>query len=302
MSPGGERAAPADGIIFDCDGVLVDVSDSYYMTVAATARRIFGILGMDSMPAVDGILIQSFKDTGSYNNEIDLAYSVILLMAAARRARLDPYGAALKESSQNAGIADAARRAAKMADVSDLVGRLAYPGPRSMVQDTFEQIFYGPQMYQAVYGRPSSMREPGLIETERLYINDRIAEYLRGRFGGRIAMVTGRGFRSASRTLGKFMDLFDVGSSAFLEDEPRSMAKPNPKPLISAIARMSLERCIYVGDSVEDHIMAQAAGATFVGVWGSSARPEARRALFERRGAHHTLRDISGLPALLQSC
>ena len=295
----------ADGIIFDCDGVLVDVTNSYYMTIAVTVNHIlekFRIL-LPPNRAVTGSLIQSFKDTGAYNNEIDLAYSVILLEAAAYRAGLDPYDTTMNLSIHNTGIPYTEKKACEIHDISDIVEQLQYGNDdNSIVRQVFDQIFYGPSLYRDIFNIPSQFGEPGLIETENLFINDDIAGLLVERFDAKIGMVTGRGYKSASYTLGKFMKIFDVESSAFLEDEPKYMAKPNPVPLRSAIKRMNIQDCIYVGDSLEDLMMAQSVDSvTFVGVWGSSANPAKRKRTLQDNGADHTIESISDIGTLFQS-
>lgn len=290
----------ADGIVFDCDGVLVDVTDSYYMTISLTTHRILDGLNIPAPECDIGPLIQSFKDTGAYNNEIDLTYSIILSATAGHRAHLDPYDTAMKLSLHNHGIQDTEHKANAIHDIHDIIEELAYPRHDSVVQDVFDQIFYGPSLYRDIFHRPSQFSEPGLIDTERLFIDDEISDVLVQQFHDKIGMVTGRGYKSTSYTLGKFMKIFDVEASLFLEDEPRDLAKPNPASLKSAMQKMGIQSCIYVGDSVEDLMMAKCIDSvTFVGVWGSSPNPDRRRRTLRRRGSDYLVESISDM---LQSC
>lgn len=289
---------PPDCIIFDCDGVLVDVSESYYATIVKTAAYVLERLGVEGAPPLPPYTIPFFKDTGAFNNEVDLTYAAVLMVAASARAGAKDPRAPFAEC---AGIKDAERRARSLCQMDDVIGALAYPGSDSMVQEVFDQLFYGPELYHKVSGKESRFPGPGLIERERVLLDDVMREWLPKRFGSRIGMVTGRGYESARRTLGSDMRLFDVAGSAFLEDRPRRMAKPNPEALLAAMKGVGARRCAYVGDSAEDLMMARAAGSgvTFVGVWGTAHQPEARRRLFADRGADHTVRTIAGLPALL---
>lgn len=290
----------ADGIVFDCDGVLVDVADSYYMTISLTTHHILDRLNIPALKHDIGPLIQSFKDTGAYNNEIDLTYSVILSAAAGYRARLDPYETAIKLSLHNRGIQYTEQKANEIHDIHDIIGELSYPGYDSVVQEVFDQIFYGPSLYRKIFNHSSKFSEPGLIDTERLFIDDEISNALVRQFHNKIGMVTGRGYKSASYTLGRFIKIFDVQASSFLEDEPRNLAKPNPAPLKSAIQKMNLQSCIYVGDSVEDLMMAKCIDSvTFVGIWGSSQNPNKRRQTLRQQGADYLAESISDM---LQSC
>ncbi|MXY37362.1 MAG: HAD-IA family hydrolase [Cenarchaeum sp. SB0664_bin_35] len=290
----------ADGIVFDCDGVLVDVADSYYMTISLTVQKILDTLNITAPTQGLGPLIQSFKDTGAYNNEIDLAYSVILSAAAGYRARLDPYDTTMKLSINNRGIQHTEQRANDIHDIHDIIEELSYPGSESMVQEVFDQIFYGPVLYRNITGQHSRFNEPGLIDTEQLLIDEQTSHTLVELFHHKIGMVTGRGYKSASYTLGRFMNIFDIRASSFLEDEPRYLAKPNPIPLKSAMQKMNLKNCIYVGDSVEDLIMAKCIDSViFVGVWGSSPQPAKRHQALQDRGADYLFESIC---EMLQSC
>lgn len=298
-----DTISDADGIIFDCDGVLVDVADSYGAAIIKTVSHVLGdVLGLPGTPPITPEVIQSFKDTGGFNNEIDLAYAAILLRAAAERCARDVPGMAdMAEACPD--IAAAEQMAANMADISDIVERLAYPSAGSAVGRVFDQLFYGPVLYRRVFGTDSEFAGTGLIERERLILNQNIAGWLSERFGSKVGVVTGRGHESARHTLGGLLDAFNPAGSVFLEDEPRSMAKPNPEPLVSAIDAMNIQHCIYVGDSAEDLMMARAASGshavTFVGVYGSSASPQKRLDLFRSRGADHAVRSIADLPKLL---
>lgn len=294
--------AAADGIIFDCDGVLVDVADSYGTAITRTVSHILEVLGIRGTPPATPSLIHTFKDTGGFNNEIDLAYAAILLMAAADRASLGP-GEVAAAAGRCTGISSAERQAGLLADVSWVVDRLAYPGRESIVQRVFDQLFYGPALYRMVSGREPDMDGPGLIERERLLMDMDLAGLLSGRFGDRMGMVTGRGRVSAGYALGAILDLFNPAGSFFLEDEPRSMAKPNPEPLVSAIDAMNIRHCVYVGDSAEDLAMAQKASleraVTFVGIYGTAPNPSGRLTLFRSRGAAHAVKSVASLPKLL---
>jgi phosphoglycolate phosphatase-like HAD superfamily hydrolase len=69
-----------DAIIFDCDGVLIDVRDSYtkaiHETVAYFMRELFDV----DFPATQTLmeLIHTFKKSGGFNNEWDIVYSLLL--------------------------------------------------------------------------------------------------------------------------------------------------------------------------------------------------------------------------------
>ena len=117
-------------------------------------------------------------------------------------------------------------------------------------------------------------------------------------------MVTGRGLESVRYSLKNLLNLFDIDNSAFLEDESRDLAKPNPKSLLNSIAGLGSKSTLYVGDSMEDFIMARKATklgskTTFCGIIGTSKNPSKKLELFDKNGAFAVLDSILDLPKLL---
>ena len=108
-----------------------------------------------------------------------------------------------------------------------------------------------------LFKNPSKFSEPGLIEQDDVILNDSLIEKLQKKFNSKIAMVTGRGKESVRYSLKEMLDKFDLKNSIFLEDESRELAKPNPKPLLNSIKGMNSISDLYVGDSMEDFIMAK---------------------------------------------
>ena len=68
-----------DSIIFDCDGVLIDVTKSYDTTINKTVsyilKEIFNIT-VDN-PLTNEMFVE-FKATGGFNDEVDITYVGIL--------------------------------------------------------------------------------------------------------------------------------------------------------------------------------------------------------------------------------
>jgi HAD superfamily hydrolase (TIGR01548 family) len=74
----GELAA-VNAIVFDCDGVFIDVSEAYRKAVAETASRITEAFTGSRLPEdlIDGEVFHAFKKTGGFNNDWDLTYAII---------------------------------------------------------------------------------------------------------------------------------------------------------------------------------------------------------------------------------
>lgn len=288
-----------DGIVFDCDGVLVDVTESYSATIIQTVRSVLDGMGLSGR--IDHSMIDGFKLTGGFNDEIDLAYAAILGITAAHRMgqNADEYVYEVIRNADKTGIRSVERYLSGVDGMQDVVDRLDYPDGRidSVVYKTFNELFYGPALYEKTFGTKSSSSGLGLIDSDRIIPDRSTMDTLRERFGPKMSMVTGRGYEPARYTLGDMMRYFDVPCSRFLEDLPRKYAKPNPLPLAETIDCMKCEAVLYVGDSVEDMLMANSVNsATFCGIAGAGTR---RRDLFVQDGATMVLDSVLDLPKAL---
>ncbi len=238
------KADEFDSIIFDCDGVLIDVTKSYDVT------------------------INNADDTGiayieDFLNKIDV-------------------------------------------DIADIKSRLGYPSAdkNDLIHATFDQLFFGPELYSQIFQKKSNFSEKGFIENDNVIVNSELIEVLKKKFSDKIAIVTGRGFNAISSSLKEILNQFNVENSVFLEDESRDLAKPNPQSLIRAMKGLDSKNCLYVGDSMEDIILTEKASelgfqATFCGIYGSSKLPEMKKNMFAKKNASLVLESINSLPKAL---
>jgi len=131
-----------------------------------------------------------------------------------------------------------------------------------------------------------------------------LIEALKKKFNDKIAIVTGRGFNAINSSLKEILNQFNVENSVFLEDESRDLAKPNPQSLIRAMKGLGSKNCLYVGDSMEDMILAQKASelgfqATFCGIYGSGKLPEMKKKLFTEHDVPLIVETINQIPDIL---
>ena len=299
-----------DSIIFDCDGVLIDVTKSYDTTINKTIsfvlKEIAGITV--DMPLTNEILLK-FKSTGGFNDEIDITYSGILCYIAAKKLNKDPTELIIDvlNNADDSGIAYVENFLNKInVSISDVKARLGYPSAdkNDLIHATFDQLFFGPELYSKIFQKESKFSESGFIENDKVIVNSELVETLKKKFDDKIAIVTGRGFNAISSSLKELLNQFNIENSVFLEDEPRDLAKPNPQSLIRAMKGLNSKNCLYVGDSMEDMMLAQKASelgfkATFCGIYGSGKLPEMKKKLFTERGAPLILETINQLPDTL---
>ncbi len=298
-----------DSLIFDCDGVLIDIKKSYDQTITATTKYVLENFAeiTDSID-IDFKIIDGFKSTGGFNDEVDLTYASILSLVAAKKLKQDPteFIFSVIKNSDSTGIKSVENFLKKQTDISEIIKKLSYPGSHSenILYQIFDQLFYGPELYSKLFKTISKFSDPGLIENDQVIFNDELSKKLQKKFGLQISMVTGRGKQSVSYSLKHLLEKFDLKNSVFLEDEARELAKPNPQSLVNSISGMNSKSCLYVGDSMEDFIMAKKAtilghNTTFCGIIGTSKNPQEKLKLFEQNNAIVVLDSINLLPKLL---
>jgi len=298
-----------DGIIFDCDGVLIDITKSYDLTIIKTAQYVLeNLANIADGITIDSKIIDGFKSTGGFNDEVDLTYAAIISIIAAKKLKRDQHDFIFEviKNSDSAGIASVEKYLEKITDISEIKDKLSYPGPhhKNPLYKIFDQIFYGPELYKKLFHQPSKFSESGLIENDVVIFTNLLAKKLKSKFSLKIAIVTGRGMESVKFSLKRLLDEFDLKNSVFLEDESRDLAKPNPQSLLRSIKGMRCKNTIYVGDSMEDLMMAKKAtefgyNTLFCGIIGTSKDPQKKFKLFEQNGAKLVLDSIHLLPKVL---
>ena len=298
-----------DSIIFDCDGVLVDITNSYDQTIVKTAKYVLETLAkINDSIKIDFKIIDGFKSTGGFNDEVDLTYAAILSIVAAKKLKKDQteFINLVIKNSDSTGIKSVETFLKNQVDISEIIEQLSYPGSHkdNILYQIFDQLFYGPELYSKLFKNTSKFSESGLIENDIVIFNNDLSDKLENKFNKQISMVTGRGKESVKYSLKNLLEKFDLQNSMFLEDEPRELAKPNPQSLVKSITGMKSKSCLYVGDSMEDFIMAKKATilgnkTTFCGIIGTSKNPEEKLQLFEQNEAILVLDSINLLPKVL---
>jgi HAD superfamily hydrolase (TIGR01548 family) len=302
--------ANIDGIVFDCDGVLVDVSNSYDLAIQRTTAYVLKeIAGIPKFDPITSKIIEGFKATGGFNDEVDLTYAAILSLAAANNLnkRGKQFIFEVIENANQTGIKSVEKfLELSNAGIDNIKNKLDYPGRHdtNLLYSIFDQLFYGPELYFKLFKKKSNFSEQGLIENDIILITKALLEKLKRKFDKKIAIVSGRGIESIRYSLKELLDEFNVENSMFLEDEPRELGKPNPNSLIQTVNGIGSSHCLYVGDSMEDFIMAQKATemgkkTTFCGILGTSKFPEEKKKLFEEKNVPLIVNSINDLPKVL---
>ena len=75
-----------DAVIFDCDGVLIDITESYDTAINKTVSYILDdILQIQTENIVTPEILYGFKSKGGFNDEVAVCYAVILTSYAAKK-------------------------------------------------------------------------------------------------------------------------------------------------------------------------------------------------------------------------
>src|SRR5215211_1903220 len=177
-----------DCVLFDIDGVLVDIRKSYNAAIKETVEYVLKfITGSSFRTLVTDQIILKFRQSGGFNNDTDTSYAIILAILAI-------YG------------------------IDKWKKVLTYPAPvkDSMLARVFDEIFYGPDLF-----RKQDHLEPKywttdrpLIKNDRLAVSAKTMKKLNKMFKGNLAIVSGRSRIAAEYSLQPIIKYFNSDACA----------------------------------------------------------------------------------------
>jgi phosphoglycolate phosphatase-like HAD superfamily hydrolase len=327
------RCLHIDYIIFDIDGVLIDVKKSYNEAIKNTVQFIVrNLIKRDLKDLVTDKIILKFRQTGGFNNDADTSYAISLALLShqdlVENANLEKFLIEVAEHADETGIESVEKYIKKLKlnkispsdyliNIDKILDYLNYPGKvgDSIVSTVFDEFFYGQELFLERYKIKSKyyFGKP-LIENDRIVITDNTVRKLIERFNDKIAMVSGRSKIAAAYALDNKFYLLNEKNSVFLEDEDRKFAKPNPYGLKKIINKINTRNDIlYCGDSVEDLIMARRAeeelnqknsnktktNIVFCGIYGCSSNTDELIGKFMEKKADIIIKSVNDLPYIL---
>ena len=214
-----------EAIIFDIDGVLVDVRRSYNEAIIKTVQLIlkdrYEIKIANEFPFEK--LISKLRNTGGFNNDIDTAYAIILIILHCIlinkmdiEKTLGTFDK-LVEKLDDKGKDSVEKELENMGDIRTIINDLSYPGRASVDDDEeeniistlFNEIFYGPVLFKKQFDRePKYYFEKPLISNDKLIIKEESIKKLSQRFNGNLGLISGRSKVASYFTLGNLMKYF----------------------------------------------------------------------------------------------
>ena len=79
-----------DSIIFDCDGVLVDIRNSYDYAINKTISAIMKELFNDEIGDIVTSKIHfGLKSVGGFNDEVAVVYAIVMTLAASKKSKIE---------------------------------------------------------------------------------------------------------------------------------------------------------------------------------------------------------------------
>jgi phosphoglycolate phosphatase-like HAD superfamily hydrolase len=323
-------------IVFDMDGVIVDVSKSYRDTVRQAARLFFkGAPGWDGLPEPLFSLqdLAAIKQGGGLNNDWELTYHVLdLLLTRINIPDLpqetDP-GRLHEKALQGCSLEDLVRFLTSHRSPlfhlqqeagthhSRFIQKMSSNdvGSGNVIKQIFQEIYLGRNLFTATYHLPTSYATgEGLITRETLLIDPPVFQTLAAE--NLLALATGRPEAEAIYALDHFKIRPYFSSLFSLDDCLRaeksvmakthktvSLSKPHPF-MLDAIAEIHAPNTMqryYIGDMPDDMLAANRSdyGYTGIGIVTASPNKADLQQALHISGARHVIQDISELNKIL---
>ena len=323
-------------IVFDMDGVIVDVSESYREAVRQTARLFFkDAPGWDSLPDPLFSLsdLAGIKQSGGLNNDWALTYHVLdLLMTRVRVPDLsdetDPW--LLHEKTLHGcdleGLVDfLASHGSPLDHLQQNTGKHRSHfiqnmssndvGSGNVIKQIFQKIYLGRNLFKTTYNLPANTDTgEGLITRETLLIEPAVFKTLVTE--NLLALATGRPGVEAEYALDHFeirpyfSSVFSLDDclreeSSILEKEHITISLSKPHPfMLDAIAQIHAHEAsqrYYIGDMPDDMLAANRSeyGYTGIGIVTSAPDKTKLQQALQASGAKHVIQDITDLHEIL---
>ncbi|MDA8200807.1 MAG: haloacid dehalogenase [Thermaerobacter sp.] len=302
-------AEVVDLVVFDVDGVLIDVSQSFPVMICEVVTQYLRERGFTgSGPALTPEETRWFKTTGGFNSDWLLAEAAVLFfLAKAERGGGQPWDVlsgepprlrdVLREVARLGGGLAGFRRTLFQNLSRDEAAHVDAALDRARIERLAKEFYAGPQS-QTVYGiTAETYRGPALMASERPLVADAdLPPHLAyGLYTGRTAGETAAGIALAG-----------VGARltpAAIVNADGGVSKPNPAGLVQAASAAEPRVLLYVGDNLDDWDTAARyeteRGPTdppclFAGILSGVLGPAAWE-LFEARGAEVVADNVKNL-------
>jgi len=327
---------PKNLIVFDMDGVIVDVSASYRDVVRRATQLFFHpARASENLPKPLFALsdLAAVKHSGGLNNDWDLTFTVInLLFSLVEKSTVgqsrDPwtrYRQTMRRcnvkslsdflTSTDEPLKSLLNRRGKLEDEFIADCYKGDVGSGNIIKQIFQEIYLGPELFKSTYQmEPEIYRGEGYILRERLLLDRSVLEEISRE--NVLAIATGRPRSEAEYPLKHFrlrqffpviLTLDDCVSEEkrIFEEEGRAVSLSKPDPfMLDAIAeghRNDIDGFFYIGDMPDD--MQAAARSRFgfksIGLLISAPDKSSLKKNLLRAGADYIIEDFESLKKII---
>lgn len=299
-----------DVIVFDMDGVVIDVHHSYPHVISRAAAAYLQEVGFTGAEdAVSPAETAYFKAAGGFNSDWNLAQGVVLcylVKAMAAESRDTPglrqlypdletiaraageYGGGLD------GLSRALRNLLELRDWRAVEAEW----DRDRITRLCKEYYAGDESTTVFGVANETVRGPGLMLQEKPLLNRDVLEAAGLRYG----VYTGRNYGETLKAL-ELADLVGVFDRRAMITETEGIKKPDPAGLFRVAGVLRPRLLVFCGDNLDDWQTAARYEAerrlgeppcVFCGVLGGSPGPMAF-GLFQERGADLMARSAADL-------
>lgn len=286
-----------DAVVFDIDGVLVDVADSYRRAIIESVDRVCGT-------TIDREAVQSFKDAGGFNNDWELTHAAALFVLARReglRMDVEAFTDRIAADEEGGGLPAAKRVVADLSSIAQARVRDQWDTDR--LRDVFQALYLGADLYRELEGGDPPVSTAGYIHDEPTLVEPATIADLTARFDA--GVVTGRPAAEATIALDRVG--LDVPADRRFTMDDWEESKPHPRALVELAERFDADRIAFAGDTLDDVRTARNADREddarvyyAVGVLTGGLTGESGTRAFDEAGADAVVDDVNELVDLLQ--
>ncbi len=286
INPSLSLSTKIDTVVFDVDGVLIDVTESFSLAVVETVQYILTHrFGWANPPPITLDDIEAFRAAGGFNNDWDLSYAALCLRLG--RPAVPP--AQLVRDSQGGGLAWAKGFLPPSVE-------LEYEAVRGV----FDELYWGEELFRHHFGQdPQYVRHRGLIRRERSLLPRDTFPRLHQRGVQAFGLITGRD------TIELEFHFESQGWASFITPEAvitrERFEKPDPRALRTIAQTLDTKAGIYIGDTMDDLRLVQnfAAGLEPALFLSLIVAGESGKAHYIEAGADAIVDGVGRLPEFL---
>lgn len=222
-----------DSIIFDMDGVLVDVSQSYRLAIEKTVNFFLVKRGITAKATQKDV--NALKGLVGFNNDWDTSFVLIdLLSKGVEKEKFSKMAKPLKLAVRKT------REYQKMKDI-------------------FQTFYLGNLLFEKIEKRKAPLDGvDGFILKESCLISKKLLDKLLN-MNLKLGIATSRPRQEALFAIKKFGLQKFFSKQCIITQEDTKREKPDPAPLLEAKGRLKAKNPIYIGDSLSDVLAASRA-------------------------------------------